>query len=101
MTPFSLVSPPNNTTIVTSIFNSSNVGFNWRKSGDGTTYKFKFGSPALGNQQISLASNNSGNDTMFTRTNAQLDAILANLGVGPVIHLLDNGQHMRTMAMIH
>src|SRR5690606_29088823 len=42
---FNLSSPPNNTTIVTSIFNSSNVGFNWTKSGDGTTYKFKFGSP--------------------------------------------------------
>ncbi|HLT24100.1 MAG TPA: hypothetical protein VK004_03155, partial [Ignavibacteria bacterium] len=80
---FNLSSPPNNTTIVTSIFNSSNVGFNWTKSGDGTTYKFKFGSPTVASQQINLASGNGGYDTSFVRTNAQLDAILAGLGVAP------------------
>jgi hypothetical protein len=83
LTAFNLTSPANNTTIVTSIFNSSNVGFNWTKSGDGTTYKFKFGSPTLGNQQMNFASGNGGYDTSFVRTSAQLDAILAGLGVAP------------------
>ena len=80
---FNLSAPANNSTIITSIFNSSNVQFRWTRSGSGTTYKVKFGSPTLGTTMINLAADGSGYDSTMTRTNAQLDAILANLGVLP------------------
>ena len=78
---FNLSAPANNSSITTSIFNANNEQFRWTRSGSGTTYKVKFGSPTLGTTLIDLGADGSGYDSTMTRTNAQLDAILAGLGV--------------------
>ncbi|MEO6696245.1 MAG: S8 family serine peptidase, partial [Ignavibacteria bacterium] len=83
LTTFNLISPPSGTTIVTSAFNSSNVNINWSKSGEGVSYKWKFGSPTLTNIRLSLPSNNSGYDTSLTIANNSLDGILSGLGLSP------------------
>ncbi|MBK8553312.1 MAG: S8 family serine peptidase [Ignavibacteria bacterium] len=53
---FGLNSPPSGVTVTTSAFNSSLININWRKSGEGVTYKWKFGSPALSNVRLSVPS---------------------------------------------
>ena len=80
---FSLNSPANGTTVTTSQFSFAIVGINWTRSGSGTTYKWKFGSPAIGNVILSLPSNNSGSDSVLTIANRSLDATLKNLGLNP------------------
>ena len=81
LTGFNLLSPPIETTITTSVFNSSVINFNWSHSGEGTTYKFKFGSPLLSNLKLTLQSNNSGNDTVLSVVNSSLDGMLHGLGL--------------------
>jgi len=85
--PFSLVSPPNNSTVVTSAFNSAPINITWRKSGDAVTYKWKYGS-ALDTKTgkaaiLTLPSNNGGYDTVLTVINSALDGVLAGLGIAP------------------
>jgi len=82
LAPFSLVSPANNTTILTAGNDNSIVTMNWRKSGTGATYKFMFDSPTFaGAPTFVLNANNSGLDTAASLANSALDAILAGLGV--------------------
>ena len=80
---FNLNAPPNGTTITTSPFNTSNVNINWTRSGQGVSYKWKFGSPTLSNVRLSYASNNSGYDTALSFVNNALDGTLMGLGLNP------------------
>ncbi|MBE2257180.1 MAG: S8 family serine peptidase [Ignavibacteria bacterium] len=81
---FNLVSPPTNTTIVTSVFNNNNVNVNWSRSGEGTTYKWYFDSPTFsGPPVIGFQSNNGGNDTVLSMVNSSIDVILGGLGLNP------------------
>lgn len=81
--PFNLVSPPNNTILVTSPFNNSQVNITWTRSGTGVTYKWKFGVDVVNNPILVLPSNNSGFDSVLTLVNSGIDAILAGLGLNP------------------
>lgn len=87
LNPFNLVSPPNNTTVVTSAFNNTPINITWTKSGDGVTYKWKFGTGLNSRSPkaaiLTFPSNNGGYDTVLTVVNSALDAILAGLGVAP------------------
>lgn len=83
LNPFSLLFPPNGLTLVTSPENNAIININWRKSGTGATYKWKFGAPSISSVILSLSSNNSGNDTVLTVTPAAVDGILAGLGLNP------------------
>ena len=87
LTPFSLVFPPNNTTVVTSVFNSSPINITWTKSGAGAKYKWKYGTGLESKKTtaaiLTVPSNNGGFDTVLTVVNSALDAILAGLGVAP------------------
>jgi len=80
---FNLLSPPSGTTVTTSPFNTSSVNINWTRSGQGVTYKWKFGSPTLTNVRLSLASNNSGYDSLLRISNSSFDGILSGLGLNP------------------
>ena len=83
LNPFSLLFPPTGLTLVTSPENNAIININWRKSGTGATYKWKFGAPSISSVILSLSSNNSGNDTVLTVTPAAVDGILAGLGLNP------------------
>jgi hypothetical protein len=83
LNPFSLLFPPTGLTLVTSPENNAIININWRKSGTGATYKWKFGAPSISSVILSLPSNNSGNDTVLTVTPAAVDGILAGLGLNP------------------
>lgn len=82
-TPVNLVTPANNTTIVTSAFNSSMVNFNWTRSGEGITYKVMFDAPTFaGNPILSFSA---GGDSVFSIANSSLDALLAAVAPGDSI----------------
>lgn len=83
LNPFSLLFPPTGLTLVTSPENNTLININWRKSGTGATYKWKFGAPTISSVILNLPSNNSGNDTLLTVTPAAVDGILASLGLNP------------------
>ncbi|MBK8981036.1 MAG: exo-alpha-sialidase [Ignavibacteria bacterium] len=83
LTTFNLSSPPSGTTITTSPFNTSTININWSRSGQGTTYKWKFGSPTIGTVVLTLPSNAGGYDSTLSFTNFGLDGILAGLGLNP------------------
>ena len=81
---FNLVSPPDNTTLVTSPINPSQVNIQWSKSGTGAvTYKWFFTAPSLTGSLPTLVvgSNNNGLDTTLTLVNSAIDGILSGLGV--------------------
>ena len=80
---FSLATPPDNFTLVTSVFNNGPVNIKWTKSGDGVTYKWKFGTNVITNPILILPSNNSGYDTTLTVINSAFDVILDGLGLAP------------------
>ncbi|MFA7361957.1 MAG: T9SS type A sorting domain-containing protein [Candidatus Kapaibacterium sp.] len=80
LTPFSLNAPANNTTIVTSVFNNSNININWTRSGAGTNYKWKFGAPTITTPLLTIPS---GFDSSFSIVNAGLDALLGSIGINP------------------
>ncbi len=80
---FNLASPPNGTTITTSAFNSSVINMNWSRSGQGTTYKWKFGSPAISNVRLTLPAGGSGYDSSLSIVNNALDGLLAGIGLNP------------------
>lgn len=77
---FNLNSPGDNTTIVTSIFKYSNLIFNWRKSGDGVKYRFKFGQ-TLTNPKLDFLSGSGGYDTTWSTSNNALNQMLQNAGL--------------------
>ncbi|MBK8553398.1 MAG: hypothetical protein IPL53_20975 [Ignavibacteria bacterium] len=83
LNPFSLLFPPTGLTLVTSPENNALININWRKSGTGATYKWKFGAPTISSVILSLSSNDTGNDTVLTVTPAAVDGILAGLGLNP------------------
>lgn len=83
LTPFSLSNPPDNSTVITSVFNNSPVLINWRKSGDGVTYKWKFGVDVVNNPILTFPSGNSGYDTSLSVINSGLDVLLGGLGLVP------------------
>ncbi len=83
LAPFSLANPPNGTRVVTSVFNNSPVVINWRKSGDGVKYRWKFGTNVVTNPILSLSSGNSGYDSSLSVINSGLDLILGGLGLAP------------------
>ncbi|MGQ9804546.1 MAG: T9SS type A sorting domain-containing protein [Chlorobiales bacterium] len=81
---FNLLSPPDNTTLVTSPFNSAPVSIKWSKSGTGAaTYKWFFTAPDVTGSLPTLvvSSNNNGFDTTLTLVNSAIDGILSGLGV--------------------
>ena len=80
---FNLVSPPSGITVTTSPFNTSQIDINWRKSGEGVTYKWKFGAPTISTALLTVPSNGGGYDTALTVANNALDGILAGLGLNP------------------
>lgn len=80
--PFSLVSPEDNSRLVTSSNNTSIINIKWTRSGEGVKYKWKFASPNFGTPAaIDLQANNSGYDTVLTVSNNALDAVLTGLGL--------------------
>jgi hypothetical protein len=84
LSPFNLVSPPDNTTLVTSPINPAQVNIRWTKSGTGAvTYKWFFTAPSLTGSLPTLVvgSNNNGLDTTLTLVNSAIDGILAGLGI--------------------
>ena len=83
LSPFALNSPPSGITVTTSPFNNSPINIDWNRSGQGTTYKWKFGSPAITNVRLSVPSNGNGYDSNLTVINSSLDIILGGLGLNP------------------
>lgn len=83
LTPFNLVTPPNGTTIVTSVFNNNPVTINWTRSGQGVTYKWKFGVDVVANPLLTIPSGNGGLDSSLTLVNSAIDVILGGLGLNP------------------
>lgn len=83
LSPFSLVSPPTGTRIVTSPVDPSLINVTWTKSAAGANYKwlFKVGATYTDPATLRIPSNNSGLDTVLTVRNSQVDSILAGLGI--------------------
>ena len=84
LSPFNLVSPPDNTTLVTLPTNPDTVNVTWTRSGTGAvTYKWFFTAPSLTGSvpTIVRSSNNGGLDTVLTLRVSQIDSILASAGV--------------------
>ncbi|MBV6479073.1 MAG: hypothetical protein HGGPFJEG_01834 [Ignavibacteria bacterium] len=78
---FNLNSPSSGTRIETSVFDFSNITFRWSTSGPGTTYKWKFGSPAISTVRIIRTSNISGIDSSWSIPNYEMDDILRSINV--------------------
>ena len=82
LTPFTLSSPTSPATILTSANGSNTISFNWSKSGAGATYRFLYKTGTFGEPTtLRILANNSGLDSVLSMTSAQLDAIIAGLGV--------------------
>ncbi|MFQ3607849.1 MAG: T9SS type A sorting domain-containing protein [Chloroherpetonaceae bacterium] len=84
LSPFNLLSPPDNTTLVTSPINPAQVNIRWSKSGTGAvTYKWFFTAPDVTGSLPTLVvgSNNGGLDTTLTLVNSAIDGILSGLGI--------------------
>lgn len=81
---FNLLSPPDNTTLVTSPINPAQINITWSKSGTGAvTYKWFFTAPDVTGSLPTLVvgSNNNGLDTTLTLVNSAVDGILSGLGI--------------------
>jgi hypothetical protein len=83
LTPFSLATPANNTTLITSPFNSSPVVISWTRSGQGTRYRWRLWTTSPTSPLLNVPSGNNGFDSSITFINSQIDAILAGLGIAP------------------
>ncbi len=82
LTAFNLVSPTSPTTIITSANGSNNIVFNWTRSGLGSTYRWLFKTGTFAEPStLRMISDNSGLDSLMTMTSAQLDVVIAGLGV--------------------
>ncbi|MCX7612383.1 MAG: T9SS type A sorting domain-containing protein [Ignavibacterium sp.] len=83
LTPFNLATPPNNTTLVTSQFNTSPVVISWTRSGQGNRYRWRLWTTSPTSPLLNVQSGNNGFDSSITFINSQIDAILAGLGIAP------------------
>jgi hypothetical protein len=85
LNPFALLSPPNDTRILTSPVDPSLINITWNRSGTGATYNwlFKTGTTYTDPPTASIPSNNNGLDTVLTLRNSQVDSILAGFGIAP------------------
>ncbi len=82
VTPFALVAPANNTTIITAPNDNSNVNMSWRSGGSGLKYKWQYKSGAFASPvTFNIASNSSSFDTTLTLVNSTLDGMLQGLGL--------------------
>jgi hypothetical protein len=76
---FNLVSPASGTTVETNANLTTPISFIWRKSGDGTTYRWKFATPTFaGTVRLNIPT---GVDSFATFRSNQLDSLIAGLGV--------------------
>jgi hypothetical protein len=81
---FNLLSPPDNTTLVTLPTNLNPLNIVWSKSGTGAvTYKWFFTAPSLTGSLPTAVfnSNNGGLDTVLTLRVSQIDSLLAGAGI--------------------
>ncbi|MEP7145414.1 MAG: T9SS type A sorting domain-containing protein [bacterium] len=83
LAPFSLISPPTNTTITTSPVDPTLINFTWTRSGVGSSYKwlFKTGATYTDPATLRFPSNNGGLDTIWSVRNSRIDSILAGIGI--------------------
>ncbi|MFZ1322713.1 MAG: T9SS type A sorting domain-containing protein [Ignavibacteria bacterium] len=84
LTAFNLVSPPNNSSILTQVSNTTPVNINWTRSGEAVNYRWLYASPDFSNQsnvKLRFAANNNGFDSSLTLRNSQIDSALAGLGI--------------------
>ena len=80
---FNLVSPANNSRLEVEENNASLVNINWTKSANATRYKW-FATTTTGSfatPLFSLASNNSGADSVLTLTSGTIDLLLNTFGI--------------------
>jgi hypothetical protein len=77
---FNLNSPPDKTRILTSVFAYNDLTFIWNRSGDGITYRLKFGQ-TLANPIVDTKSNNEGYDSTWSISNYLLDQMLQKGGL--------------------
>jgi 2',3'-cyclic-nucleotide 2'-phosphodiesterase/3'-nucleotidase/5'-nucleotidase len=83
LTPFTLLAPANNARVAVLQGDNTPINIRWNRSINATTYRWYIDAPN-GNFNpglASLASNNSGADTVLTLTSSAIDNLLASLGV--------------------
>ncbi|MBS1494218.1 MAG: S8 family peptidase [Bacteroidetes bacterium] len=82
VSPFALVQPANNTTLITAPNDNSNVNISWRSGGAGIKYKWQFDSPSFAGPVIlNIPSGNNSFDTTITLVNSALDGMLQAYGL--------------------
>ncbi len=84
LSPFTLVSPSNNSRVETQSGSSLPLKANWTRSGGGTTYKWFYASPnfsSAANIKFRFTADNSGFDSLFSTTNGRMDSLLSSIGV--------------------
>jgi len=84
LSPFSLISPVNNTTILSLNTNSDTVNFSWSNSGQAVNYKWLYASPDfsnLSNIKLRINADNNSFDPSLTLRNSQIDSALAGIGI--------------------
>ncbi|MBI2419992.1 MAG: exo-alpha-sialidase, partial [Ignavibacteriales bacterium] len=80
--PFTLSEPGDNSRLVTSANNSSQIQIKWTRSGEGIKYRWQFKTPDFNGQtQFNVPANSNGYDTALTISNAFLDGMLSGLGL--------------------
>jgi lysyl endopeptidase len=81
MNNFSLVSPPNNTTITVASNDPSTVDFNWTRSGTSPTLNYKFWIKKIGTTvEYIYPSNNNGQDSVKSLRKSFLDSLAVTMG---------------------
>jgi lysyl endopeptidase len=90
MNTFSLISPVNNTTIITERFDTTKSHFDWESTGMHPSLTYKFTINRIGSSTIFyFSSNNNGNDTFLSLRSSQLDSLAVDLGtVGDSVRCL-------------
>ena len=80
MSPFNLLAPSNNSTILTSPFDMSSINFDWTSSGDGVQYEIMFASPTIASPAY-IISASSGFETENSFVNSEIDSYLDFFGI--------------------
>lgn len=83
LTSFNLLTPANNSRVITDSANNTPIQITWNKSTNATNYNWKL-TTENGNfitPLLTVLSNNNGIDTALTLTSGGVDAILAGLGI--------------------
>lgn len=83
LTSFNLLTPANNSRVITDSANNTPIQITWNKSTNATKYNWKL-TTENGNfitPLLTVLSNNNGIDTALTLTSGGVDAILAGLGI--------------------